>query len=334
MSSSVTIWTEGGPSIGMGHISRSLNLADHLRGVGLDVDFFLNGEAAASMAVKGRGYSFSVHDLAGNDGVDEAGEVVVIDTKRDVSMLARSLRASGRRVLLIDNFTSACEVADKVIIPSPLYVPAGDDNLNTLFGSDYTMIGSNFVREGGPAPSHSLPLKVLITMGGADPNNITELCFKALYGMEGVEATIVIGPASNLGNLVRRIEGEKGECNIKTVSGVRDLAPYMGSSHIGITALGITIFEFAVMGIPSIVLGNYEEDRGDLERLGDLGIGTPLGYYKDVSVESLREAVKRYRDDLELFSTEAARCSELFDGKGTGRVGGTVLELLDKGAAS
>ena len=115
-----------------------------------------------------------------------ANSVVVIDTKRDVSSQVRSLKDDGKRVVLIDN--SSTDEADAIVMPTPVY--RGEPKAALLSGSGYLIIGENFRNSRGEEPtSHSSPLKVLVTMGGADPFNLTEMVLKALWPMEGIEVT-------------------------------------------------------------------------------------------------------------------------------------------------
>jgi spore coat polysaccharide biosynthesis predicted glycosyltransferase SpsG len=336
MFNGVTFWTEGGSSIGMGHVARSINIARALKAAGIPVSFLVNDEVPVAGLLDDAGLPYRVWALESPDPEGVTNRVVVIDTKKDVSRLATSLKMRGKRLLVVDNLT-ACGVSDCVVIPSLTFdkhewaetgeLPGGRLS-NLCTGADYIIIGENFLRaskleERGPSVD---PLRVLVTMGGSDPNGLTEKIAGALHGMDALEVVVVMGPAFRPSKGFGRFMAS-APAGFSFLSGVRDLAPLMARADMAFTAMGTTAYELAYMGVPSVLIGNYPEDVFDLEALESMGICRSLGFYRNVKDEDIRRITGRFirnRGELKVISDDARK---LIDGCGAERVADIISGL-------
>lgn len=316
MRDGVTIWTEGGSGIGMGHVVRCMNVAAALAALDIPFHFLVNNDRAVIERLEGAKLPHITYPIDGAHPARLTNEIVVIDSRKDVSAQIAALKESGRKVVLIDNAVS--KGADLVIVPSALY---NDNSDGVRGGRDFVIVGERFRSVKGWKIRHSLPLKVLVTMGGADPFRLTELVLKPLNDMDGVEVTTVIGPAfspeRDLKALVRWKPGNR------FAEDINDLSRLMAASHVAITAVGTTIYELACMGVPSVLIGNYETDSRDLEGFAGLGVSVSLGHYKDVTPEAIRGAVARFKDEA-FWRDASEKAQKLVDGKGSERIAALI----------
>lgn len=331
MSYRVTFWTEGGNPVGMGHISRCVNIARALKKSSVPFDFLINDDESVKARLEAEGFEYRAGWLTPETVQKINSGTVVIDTKKDLGGLVGMLKESCKRVVVIDN-TSTAE-ADMAIFPSPFY--RGERRVNERGGSDYVIIGDNFIRERGALPQEKpfRPFKVLITMGGADPFNLTEQVVNAIERLDGVEATVVIGPASKPTQFLKRFI-ESGSEKFRFLYNVADMAPVMSSSHIAFTAVGTTVYELAYLGVPSVVIANYPHDDSDLRELKELGISFGLGYYKDVNAPMIRGAVKSLMKRENLLELMSRKAYSLTDGRGAARIARCIAELADENSGS
>ncbi len=325
----VTIWTEGGSSIGMGHIARSVNLSRALKEKGIDSMYYVNNDLTTMEILKKNGLPYRVSPMEDVQGIFDEDDLVVIDTKKDVPGQVEFLKCRRRKVVMIDNNTSAAELADLTVIPS-IYFDGKRDYLGPGFmgGSEYLVIGDSFLarREESLALGFSLPLRVLVSMGGADPNNITEKVAAALSGMDNVEVDVVIGYASKPAESIFELEKKSGG-KIRFHKSLTDLGPLMIGAHVAFTALGTTINELVFMGVPPVVISNYFDDSHDLDRLSDLGVGIAMGHHSDCDAAGIRAAVKSFVDDRAGWESMRGRAAALTDGLGAGRIAALIAEL-------
>ncbi|MBI5827510.1 MAG: hypothetical protein HZB22_07285 [Deltaproteobacteria bacterium] len=325
---SVAFWSEGGSAIGMGHVARSLNIALAVIGRGMSARFLVNDDAAVRGRIEDFGVAYRICGSHLAAALETTDGVVVIDTKRDIREDVRGLKDRGRKVVVIDNLC-AVDIADKTIIPSAVAygLPPND---KILAGKEYVIIGEGFrrVREERRRPVYGLPLKVLVTMGGADPFGLTEKVVAAIAGMEGIEATVVLGPAKRITPELDGLKINKPGW-MEFVHGVKDMATLMSTVHIAFTAIGTTVYELAYMGVPTVLIANYAEDRETLSALGSTGAFVSLGVGIDVSGEMIRGAVESFKNNGERYASMSGRASALIDGNGASRVAGVIEALIN-----
>jgi len=324
MQDSVTFWTEGGPSVGMGHVMRCINIARAIDGQDLPLHFLVNNERPVIERLNSEAFFHITYPVTGMHPSRLSGGVVVIDTKKDVSGQVRALKEDGRKVILIDN-TSSGE-ADAVVMPTPIYRGLPVNGL--VCGSEYIIIGGQFrnARERGTL-GHSRPLKVLVTMGGSDPNNLTGIVLKELAEVGGIEVTVVIGPAFNANRSFENLKTGRWE-KFSFVHNPKEMAALMSGSHVAFTAMGTTVFELAYMGVPSVVIGNYESDREGMASLEELGISKGLGFHKDILPGEAGETLKSFRDDPALWQEASTKAMALTDGRGAMRIASLITSMI------
>jgi spore coat polysaccharide biosynthesis predicted glycosyltransferase SpsG len=273
------------------------------------------------------GYRISVIEDA--QSVFNEDHVVVIDTKKDVPGQVELLKCRGRKVVLIDNNTAAVELADLVIMPSPFFDEKKDaQSARVKGGASYIMIGDNFHDQRGESLmlKYSLPLRVLVTMGGADPNHITEKVVNALRELKDVEVDVVVGPASEPTESISNAQSD----GVRVHRNLADLAPLMANAHIAFTALGTTINELAFMGVPSLIISNYFDDTHDLHKVEELGIGVALGHHSDVDAAAISDAVAVFVKDSSQWEEMRVKAAALTDGLGAGRIAALISEFVNK----
>lgn len=318
----VTIWTEGGHSSGMGHFVRSLNVASALENMDLNVSFIVNDNSSIVDKLEEKGFNYSVCSSPDKAKLKLAGGVVAIDSSKEVESEIRFLKANGSNVVLIGNDTNAGRLADMVINPSMI----DSRNGNVCKGKDFITIGDNFfnARHTRTVTQHSnQPFKVLVTLGGSDPYHITDHVLESIMDVKGLEITVVIGLFSKPSKKLMDLEKKCG-ANVNFFYGVKDIAPLMTINHIGITTMGSTMFELAYMGLPSIAITHKESELDELEMVKNVGIGSPLGFYKNVTQEDIRETVKLYMRDKSFWEATSERAKRLYDGQGAVRIADVV----------
>ncbi|MBI5892627.1 MAG: hypothetical protein HZB79_03070 [Deltaproteobacteria bacterium] len=332
----IFIWTEGGFGIGMGHVCRCIVIAKALRKKGCEPVFIINNDSAVIERVKKNGFKWHMGDFKNIPDVILELKTVFIDTKKDVSKVLQKLKNAGCKVILMDNTTDARLEADVNIFPSLIPIDDIDWNGSLLkdcgdkfkgknySGGDYIPIDEAFINARKKALNHSLPFKILVTMGGADPNRLTGMVVSVLKKIkEPIEIRVVIGPASSKDEVLDKIEKEN-DAGILFFRGQDDLSDIMADSHIAITALGTTLYELALVGVPAIIVANYLEDKKDMDTYKELGMNLPLGYYKDVTEKDICSAVNDFIKNKDLWLKMRQKGWDLISGKGAERIAKVV----------
>jgi spore coat polysaccharide biosynthesis predicted glycosyltransferase SpsG len=332
----VVIWTEGGKGIGLGHVRRCLVIAQELKKRNIDILFFVNDDPSAIEWIKKEGFHYEIASLTKppllNIDTPDKG-LTLIDTKKPVSGLIRSLKKMGHKIVLLDNVTDARLEADCVIYPTAIY----ENNMDwknfrgTVFGgSKYVLISRSFIEVRKKTVNKKLepPYYVLVTLGGSDPNHLTGKIVSALLKSKvPLNIKAVIGPAFSSDFLLDALTNHRHD-NVQFIKGKDDLSADIADSHIAITALGTTIFELACLGVPALIIANYRTDEHDMTAFEKLGIALPLGYYKEVSDFDIQNTVASILDDKAMWKNMSSKGKKLIDGHGAERIAHIVENLF------
>ena len=326
MAKGITFWTEGGEGIGLGHLMRSINIASMIQSFGIHVRFFVNNDRAVLTRLAATGIIYSVANFGDSVMPSSDDDIFVIDTKKDITEVIRRLRDGGKKTVVIDNPT-AVDFADASIIPSVMVSPQSGKGA-VYAGSRYIIIGRHFIntRSEMKKMSHVLPLKVLVTMGGADPFNLTDFVLNALASARNIEVNVVIGPSMKSGQTMTEAQ-RSSTTRIRHYTGVNDLSFLMSNSHIAFTAMGTTVYELAYMGVPPIIIGNYETDTEEIKKLAALGFCVGLGYYRDLIAADVREAVRSFTENRKHWETLSGAGTRLTDGLGALRIARIIADM-------
>ncbi|HET6222460.1 MAG TPA: UDP-2,4-diacetamido-2,4,6-trideoxy-beta-L-altropyranose hydrolase, partial [Dongiaceae bacterium] len=204
--------TDGGPEIGGGHVMRCLALAQAWREEGGRA-LFTAATLAPALRRRLADEGFDCLEIpAPRGGADDLSATiaaarangvaaVVVDGYRFAPAYRQSLRDAGFKVAAVDDNDEIGACVDDLVInqnchaSEALYPDRAPYN-RLLLGTDYALLRREFREWQGP-PRQLPPVArhVLVTLGAADPDNVTARVIDGLAPVlpVGTEATIVIG---------------------------------------------------------------------------------------------------------------------------------------------
>jgi UDP-2,4-diacetamido-2,4,6-trideoxy-beta-L-altropyranose hydrolase len=328
----ILIRTDASIAAGTGHAMRCLALTQALRDTGGAVTL-----AAASLppTIAAR-YGEEGADLARLD-VEPASEADAEATRR----LAEALRAEWLvvdgyafqdgyiealsaqvRVLLIDDFPRDVAGPALLLNQNPYAHPAEYPQLppeRLLLGPEYALLRREFAtpaperRSAGPAD------RVLVTLGGTDPQNVTTRVVAALAAGDatrGAEVRVVIGAAHPDVEALERASHGAGFLPIRDT---RDMLALEDWADVAIASAGTTSLELASRGVPTIhavLADNQVRVAAEMVRRGvALSCGEPDDGFEGRLIQAL-EALQ----DGERRAEMSVAGRRLVDGRGAARV--------------
>jgi UDP-2,4-diacetamido-2,4,6-trideoxy-beta-L-altropyranose hydrolase len=163
--------------------------------------------------------------------------------------------------------------------------------------------------------------KVLITLGGSDPDNQTLKVIRALQRVEvdGLEVVVVVG-ASNAHSRELESAVRNSQYEILLVHNVANMPELMAWADVAVSAGGSTCWELAFMALPSLLLVLAENQQKAAERLSVMGVFSSLGRAIEVDVEDVRDSLDLLMKSFEMRLNMSHRGKLLVDGYGTKRV--------------
>jgi spore coat polysaccharide biosynthesis predicted glycosyltransferase SpsG len=171
--------------------------------------------------------------------------------------------------------------------------------------------------------------KVLVTLGGADPDNVTLKVIQSLQivEVEELEAVVVVGGSNpHYENLKMAVQDSRYPIQVQ--QNVTNMPELMAWADMAISAGGSTCWELAFMGLPSILLILADNQRAIAQKLATLNLAVNLGWHQDVTIEEIGLALRESIGDRPKRETMSKRERELVDGNGARRVVSEMVNML------
>lgn len=253
----IAIIVNGNNDIGLGHISRALELADmfyykpdiyydisvtsrHFFGNTTYPLFTFDGKGQLLYMLKKKAYQIIINDILDTD-------VQYIDEIRE--------NVPQAKIVNFEDLGTGRNHADLVI--NALYKDNYKEK-NVYFGEKYYLVPKLFLLY-NPIVIHENVKRVLVCFGGADPQNYTEKVLHIIRNEKyhSIQFVVILGKAKMNVNLIMQ---ENTRPNIDILYDIKNIPEIMEQSDLAITSRGRTCFELAVLGIPTIAMAQNERE--------------------------------------------------------------------------
>jgi UDP-2,4-diacetamido-2,4,6-trideoxy-beta-L-altropyranose hydrolase len=170
---------------------------------------------------------------------------------------------------------------------------------------------------------------VLITLGGADPENISLTAiagFELLHDLNLDIRLILGGNNSHRDSLIDHL---KMNPRVEVITAVEDMASQYRWADFAVVAGGSTNWELCRFEVPRLVIVLAENQQAIADRLEQAGVAINLGYGSLLSPQKLADAARRLICDRHLRQFQSQRCRDLVDGQGAIRVVNEILDVIN-----
>jgi len=295
---------------------------------------------ALSPRVTAEGVSLSrIHATPG--GSEDAAETiaqahlltadwVVIDGDRFGSDFLETVRAAGFRVLLIDDF------ADRNSFPADLIVnPDLDDGepyrrrgatARLLMGPSYVLLRREFRQETEKKEIRQAGNRILVTLGGSDPENLTPKITDVLAHCSDLEVTVIVGAGYDKGHELRKLRAS----NLRVVFNPPNMAQFMKESDQAIIVGGGTLWELLSMGCAVLSYSRNIMQARVIQALSHRGAVVDMGETCNFDRAKLVASVKELAESHRVRERMRNLGRALVDGLGAAR----VVEAMQGAGAS
>lgn len=329
-------------AMGTGHVMRMIALAQAWKRSGGNAVFAsANITPPLEQKIRNEGFGMekintapgSREDLAATratvsaHAADGCFVAVALDGYQFDANFQSGLKETGCRLLAVDDYGHAdAYQADLVLNQNisareALYVRR-DRATELLLGPRFALLRREFLDS--LTAVRAIPeraTKLLVSLGGADADNVTKKIIEALAGSGLVLKVAVGGSNPHLESLREAAKAATADdTRVDLVVNANNMPELMKWADMAIAAGGATCWELAFTGLPSIFMilaDNQEQNVHELERQG---FGLCLGRYTAFNGRLLRHAVDRLAGDAASRAAFASRGRELVDGLGAQRV--------------
>lgn len=314
------ICIESSHARGLGHLYRSLTLADALRASGRPSHFLINEHSSSIELIRARGYEADIVDLGDGRGWDREWlhahpQVRVwIDDRLDTDEShASRVKEAGVRLVTFDDRGTGARLADLHI--AALACEGKElEGERVLCGVGYLLLDPALT---GLRRVRSAPGSLLVTLGGSDTWGVTPRIMDALL-QRGRGATVVLGPSFNHMAAVEAILARAPrDLFVVHQGGVPSLAAEMARHDLAITGGGMTPFQANAIGLPCVVIANEPFEVPVGRTLEHLGGSLFAGFHAEMDLSALDRELP-----LEAMSQAGMRAIDL---RGCERVASELL---------
>ena len=305
--------------MGTGHVMRCIALAQAAVQRGMQVVFHTYCPVTALVErLKAERFQLVEHsgfcrpdDFAESLGLTPATRIdrsyVILDGYHFDEAHHAAVRSAGVPLVIIDDYNHLPHYTCNILLNPSI----GSKSLQyrtgavQLVGPEFAILRKEFYAQHVfPRRYPDSPKNLLLTMGGADPDNTTSKCITLLrqIPVQDMHVTILLGPANRFAEQISMEAKTLGHAHTIRHA-AKDMPQLMQENDVAISAAGSTCLELAYMGVPVMVTSLAENQIGIAKGIEDLGIGINLGHHASLGG---KQAV----DSIWSFLSNPARLAE------------------------
>jgi UDP-2,4-diacetamido-2,4,6-trideoxy-beta-L-altropyranose hydrolase len=336
-------------SIGTGHIMRMIALGQAWQAQGGEVHF-LCAEITPALEERlaSEGFQLSrisavlgsqedlgqtTHLITDTLQADRQNARVVLDGYHFGSDYQLGIKAAGFKLMVVDDYGHAdfyhaeWVLNQNISAREELYAKRSPDT-KLLLGPKFAMLRKEFLAyKGWQREIAPVAKKILVTLGGSDPDNVTLKVIQALIDLD-LHAKVVIGGSNpHLREIENFIQSQKDSTAlIEVIVNATNMPELMAWADLAITAAGSTCWELAFMELPSIFVILAENQVSIASLLEAEGFGVCLGNGVGLKKDKLAEAISTHAKNKHFLQSFSEQGRQIVDGYGAQRM---VAEMQD-----
>lgn len=316
---------DGSIKIGMGHIYRSLNLADEISDKNEIV--FLTREKLSFKNFKKyyKTYFVEKKDIKKETIIVKKidPDLIIIDKLKERNITIKNISKICKNILLID-YTKK-NIKNKLHGVTMLYPKTGYSSQKK---NDFKFVIINRKFSNNTIPKIRKKVKkIIILQGGSDTYCFTPKIIDSMnYIKNKIEITVIVGQSFHCW---KKLNYSVSKSNKKThvLHNVKNMSSLLKKHDLAITAAGMTSVELACVGIPSLMICGEKFEIETAKLLEKNKFGKNLGFGKNLSRKEISYHVDTLINDFNKRKEMKKYGQKLIDGKGVTRLSKFIQSL-------
>ncbi|HEU4424192.1 MAG TPA: spore coat protein [Pilimelia sp.] len=335
---------DGGPTTGVGHVIRSIALAEEFAARGATVTFLSNlGDVPwVRRQLTDRGFPVVPGPATAGDMLAAVEaydlDLVVIDSYVLDPACGAALREAGVPVVSIVDGDTRGQIADLYVDQNldaeliPVSLPPG---AGRLAGLRYALLRDSVRAQRPAAPRNAAGTgvpQVLCFFGGTDAYGAAPILVRLLAETRRPFAATVVAGRPDLAAVLAGIETGAGQ-SVAVIEPTDRLPALIATADLVVSASGTSTWELLCLGAPAAMVWVVDNQRLGFDRVVARGLAVGLGRLEElaasgtaaeVAVRALRELLAR----PDLRASLSVRAWSAVDGRGRVRVTDAALGLI------
>jgi UDP-2,4-diacetamido-2,4,6-trideoxy-beta-L-altropyranose hydrolase len=322
--------------IGTGHVMRCLALSQQWQHNGGRI-VFAHAEITPTLAHQLSANGAEVVTLSAAPGSPEDADQtaaharqcganwIVADGYVFGTIWQKQIKDAGFRLLVIDDYGHAEHYHADIILnqnasaQEQLYTRR-DSTTRLLLGTRYTLLRREFFAwRDWRREISDRATKILVTVGGSDPDNVTGTVIEALAQLSGIETVVVVGGSNPNLEILQKLIGPQNP-SVRLAVNAANMPELMAWADVAISAAGSTAWELAYMGLPSVLIVTADNQANAAAALHREGICLNLVSDHTLTARGITDVVRSLLADSKLRQHMSQKARQLVDGEGAARV--------------
>jgi UDP-2,4-diacetamido-2,4,6-trideoxy-beta-L-altropyranose hydrolase len=323
--------------IGTGHVMRGLALGQAWQDRFSKVHFVCARLPQAMQArLEAEGFVVTSIDVEPGSAQDAEATLCIAEQERAQWISAdgyvfgdvfqQAITESDCKLLLVDDYGHQHYYCADILLNQNLgsaesLYPRRAEHMQLLLGSRYAMLRRQFTSQRGWQRPERPARRLLLTLGGADPDNVTGKVLDALELLsdKSLSICVVVGGAyqhqEELTESIARLPFDT-----QVIQNASNMPELMAEADLAIAAGGTTCWELAFMGLPAVLVVLADNQKDIARHTAAQGLTVNLGWHSKLTPAQLSGQVGSLLADPKQRAAMSKRGQQAVDGYGADRV--------------
>ena len=288
------IRADASPEIGTGHVMRCLALAEAWQDVGGEAVFVfsrsvplledrLKKEGMKICRMSEETGTVADADETARIARNYEAEWIVVDGYQFGAEYQKRIKTNGFCLLFIDDYGHADHYYSDIVLNQNIYADMSfykkfEPCTRFLLGTQYALLRREFLEWSGWHRSiPKIARKILVTLGGSDPANVTLNVVESIKAvdLDDLEIVVVVGGANQNFNLI--LDSVEGDSRFRLEKNAGNMPELMAWADVAVSAGGSHMLGTCVYGCSLSSVSHRQEPGINRSRTGEhpCSVGTP-----------------------------------------------------------
>lgn len=314
----IVLWCRGSQKWGLGHIYRSTRLGKALS-CKYNVSIITNNEAECIEIIKNSGipYQISTESELPDVLLKLRPDILVMDQPVwSEEVFIKKLKAIVKKIVAFDDKGTGAQYVD-LLINAIIGLPDERPGLSCE-GIEYLIFDEKIEQFSKLSDNQEHEPYILVTFGGSDPNNISEIIIPMIIEDKRNKYVIVLGPGYK--NYSAFMKKHDDISNLTILYNTSNMAELIRWADVCVVSGGLTLYECIYLKKRTIVMCQIPQQNITAEQLKEYGNIYNLGLIQNANDISL----ERFMSVLSIAQSSYAEEKSISNGLGR------IVSLIDE----
>jgi UDP-2,4-diacetamido-2,4,6-trideoxy-beta-L-altropyranose hydrolase len=298
----LVVLTDAGAKFGFGHLTRTLSIVEHFYKNNFQISYIVDGDNSIESFLSNYPYDYQIFSWKENQEQLqkelEKIDYILIDSLEITPKQLKYIEQFHKKIIFFDdekrkNILQNGFVIDWTILSDEKgYFEPRKKDVTYFLGSKYVLLRKEFQLASKNQLNPQIK-SIMISFGGSDVRNLTPKVLEFfVQNYPKIEKNIIIGAGFTNIDKIKQVSDKN--TNLLYNLDANDMIKTMQTNDIAISAGGQTLYELAMIGIPTIAPLLVDNAKDDTFGWRDVGFLEYIGWYDDINlIDNLQLAFEK-----------------------------------------